>query len=445
MVGGLASRVVRQMSRAPTARGVVAHGAAFSKHFAAFTLEDATDVILAAKDGWGVEGLAEACDAVLAAGRAGDGDGGEVEVEILASTSETLEDDLEPEGAACVHPTEFRARRRREDVASTSDAWDPWRAFRAEAPREDRVDGGADGGVPTPRPPRKNRNARKNENRASAFAALLVRAFGLETLRAGAGVVDVAGGSGELALELVTRWAVPCCVVDPRGDGAKITARHRRLLASRERNAALVSDAWKAESALARSLARRWTAVPDPHRAIRHLKRAFDERIVAAASPSSEAADADAGPDGAALMRTCSAIVGMHPDQAAGAIVDAALRFNKPFAVVPCCVFPNRFPERTVPGGDEPSKPGEARGTLVRVRTTEALARHLARRPTLATRTRTARVEALPMDGANLAVWCAASDEGEVVAEGTRDFPWPEAPKEDQGKPRQTAPGPFRL
>ena len=49
------------------------------------------------------------------------------------------------------------------------------------------------------------------------------------------------------------------------------------------------------------------------------------------------------------------------------------------------------------------------------------------------------------MDGANLAVWCAASDEGEVVAEGTRDFPWPEAPKEDQGKPRQTAPGPFRL
>ena len=260
VVGGLASRVVRQMSRAPTARGVVAHGAAFSKHFAAFTLEDATDVILAAKDGWGVEGLAEACDAVLAAGRAGDGDGGEVEVEIFASTSETLEDDLEPEGAACVHPTEFRARRRRGDVQSTSDAWDPWRAFRAEAPREDRVIGGADGGVPTPRPPRKNRNARKNENRASAFAALLVRAFGLETLRAGAGVVDVAGGSGELALELVTRWAVPCCVVDPRGDGAKITARHRRLLASRERNAALVSDAWKAESALARSLARRWTA-----------------------------------------------------------------------------------------------------------------------------------------------------------------------------------------
>ena len=42
------------------------------------------------------------------------------------------------------------------------------------------MDGGADGGVPTPRPPRKHRNARKNENRASAFAALLVRAFGLE-------------------------------------------------------------------------------------------------------------------------------------------------------------------------------------------------------------------------------------------------------------------------
>ena len=180
-------------------------------------------------------------------------------------------------------------------------------------------------------PVRRAHRPRARASRASAFAALLVRAFGLETLRAGAGVVDVAGGSGELALELVTRWAVPCCVVDPRGDGAKITARHRRLLASRERNAALVSDAWKAESALARSLARRWTAVPDPHRAIRHLKRAFDERIVAAAAaPSSEAADSsvdDPGPDGLALMRTVPRRRDA-PGPGRGRTVDAALRFT---------------------------------------------------------------------------------------------------------------------
>jgi hypothetical protein len=40
----------------------------------------------------------------------------------------------------------------------------------------------------------------------------------------------------------------------------------------------------------------------------------------------------------------------MHPDQATEPIVDAALRLNKPFAVVPCCVFPDAFPERALDG-----------------------------------------------------------------------------------------------
>jgi hypothetical protein len=39
-------------------------------------------------------------------------------------------------------------------------------------------------------------------------------------------------------------------------------------------------------------------------------------------------------------------LVGMHPDQATEPIIDAALSLNKPFAVVPCCVFPDLFPER---------------------------------------------------------------------------------------------------
>ena len=35
--------------------------------------------------------------------------------------------------------------------------------------------------------------------------------------------------------------------------------------------------------------------------------------------------------------------VGLHPDEATDAIVDVALQLNIPFAVVPCCVFPNSF------------------------------------------------------------------------------------------------------
>ena len=49
---------------------------------------------------------------------------------------------------------------------------------------------------------------------------------------------------------------------------------------------------------------------------------------------------------GHAILSSCSALVGLHPDQATDGIVDAAVRFGKPFAVVPCCVFPSLFPQR---------------------------------------------------------------------------------------------------
>ena len=47
-------------------------------------------------------------------------------------------------------------------------------------------------------------------------------------------------------------------------------------------------------------------------------------------------------------------IVGMHPDEATGAIVEAANQLGKPFAVVPCCVFARKFPERRVQSDGRP-------------------------------------------------------------------------------------------
>ena len=47
-----------------------------------------------------------------------------------------------------------------------------------------------------------------------------------------------------------------------------------------------------------------------------------------------------------------SLLVGMHSDQATEAIIDAALELDVPFAVVPCCTFPELFPHRrTALGG----------------------------------------------------------------------------------------------
>lgn len=61
--------------------------------------------------------------------------------------------------------------------------------------------------------------------------------------------------------------------------------------------------------------------------------------------------DAQAIEDSSSFLRDCSLIVGMHPDEATEAIVDAALGLRKSFAIVPCCVMSRAFPNRTSPDG----------------------------------------------------------------------------------------------
>ena len=56
----------------------------------------------------------------------------------------------------------------------------------------------------------------RNDNRVSVFRRWLLRTFGEEFLRSGSGVLDVAGGKGELAFELLNLHRVPSTVVDPR-------------------------------------------------------------------------------------------------------------------------------------------------------------------------------------------------------------------------------------
>jgi len=53
----------------------------------------------------------------------------------------------------------------------------------------------------------------------------------------------------------------------------------------------------------------------------------------------------------ARLLRASSVVVGLHPDQATDHIVDYALAFGKPFAVVPCCTFAKLFPRRRTGDG----------------------------------------------------------------------------------------------
>ena len=52
-----------------------------------------------------------------------------------------------------------------------------------------------------------------------------------------------------------------------------------------------------------------------------------------------------------ATWNNASLVIGMHPDEATEDIVDFALKYNKSFAVVPCCVFPSMFPHRKLSCG----------------------------------------------------------------------------------------------
>jgi hypothetical protein len=50
-------------------------------------------------------------------------------------------------------------------------------------------------------------------------------------------------------------------------------------------------------------------------------------------------------------LKKSALIAGMHADGATEPLIDFALRFNKPFAVVPCCVFYKQFAPRYLPDG----------------------------------------------------------------------------------------------
>lgn len=55
-----------------------------------------------------------------------------------------------------------------------------------------------------------------NQGKVGAFRRWLVSVFGVEYLCKGSGVLDIAGGKGEVSFELENLNGVPCTIIDPR-------------------------------------------------------------------------------------------------------------------------------------------------------------------------------------------------------------------------------------
>ena len=146
--------------------------------------------------------------------------------------------------------------------------------------------------------------------RSSVFAQWLIHTFGIDLLQQG--VLDVAGGRGRLSTELtlLTHGIVRCTVVDP--------LRRKRPIGSADK----------------RKFKKQKIVPP----VFLHQFFNKDEFVQKHTN---------------LLQNEISILIGLHPDEVTEDIVDVALSLNKPFAVIPCCVFPSKFSQRKLLNGGD--------------------------------------------------------------------------------------------
>jgi hypothetical protein len=189
------------------------------------------------------------------------------------------------------------------------------------------------------------------------------------------GVIDVAGGRGDLSHALRARLGCPTLIVDPRDPRptkAQLRAAKRRK-SQHPKIGGGGGDATEHKTAIQShpTQTQTLTQAQEPPPRLPHLRELFD-RGFAARHPET--------------VRGCRLVVALHPDEATEPAVDVALANRIPFAVVPCCVFSGLFPDRVNSRGE-------------RVRSYESFVAYLAEKhPNCET-------AVLPVDGMNKVVF----------------------------------------
>ena len=178
------------------------------------------------------------------------------------------------------------------------------------------------------------RHGARNQHRHKDLCKWIMERF--DFLSAGDLVVDVAGGKGELAARLAICHQLNVVLVDPRRADVlqtfqslvlpKLPKRHRQRMEQKCReNPEFLSQVFQER--------------------FDQLEICFDESTL---KSNGQLRDA---------LQRCKLVIGMHADGATEYIVDASLKYRKPFVVVPCCVFPNLFHQRFLVLKDEEKVP----------------------------------------------------------------------------------------
>ncbi|KAF9178315.1 hypothetical protein BGZ51_007883 [Haplosporangium sp. Z 767] len=215
----------------------------------------------------------------------------------------------------------------------------------------------------------------KNQHRERAlyFAQWLISTFTREFLNSGTGVLDIAGGRGDLSWELQTRQGIQSTVIEPRpGKGMrkwqrkwleKFKVNNQRVQAAKGvagiQAQVQVQEA-TAESRISKEDLSTADAIdieehePDDGRDPAGLVD-FIPKDLTHPLQATDPARIQTMLDDAfliqheAMVKSASIMVGLHPDQATEPIVRAALKIGKPFAVIPCCVFGRENLHRRLP------------------------------------------------------------------------------------------------
>ncbi|KAH7488385.1 hypothetical protein PRIC1_007499 [Phytophthora ramorum] len=161
------------------------------------------------------------------------------------------------------------------------------------------------------------------QKRAQVFVEWLVEMFGADFLASGKGVVDVAGGRGSVSFELWNKRRLPCTLIEPRP--MKLSKMQHKYLKKQKKERKQTGEAEQ------------------------HLTESLVPQVMTLFNTDSFLKSAET----VQLVERASMLLGMHPDEATDSIFDVAIKFNKPFAVVPCCVFGQKFPERRLADGSK--------------------------------------------------------------------------------------------
>lgn len=175
-------------------------------------------------------------------------------------------------------------------------------------------------------------------------------------LNAGSGVYDVAGGSGHVSMALGL-LGVSSTVVDPREKAGKLPKRDRKLFQkSLKRKLPIELDESTVDTVTGTSNKTTSDTTLSPVIYCQPVAVQFETLRAWFGMPPDGVDTSYRHPDQTTIsvldddrIRSCSAIVALHPDEATDAIVDTAVRLRIPFVIVPCCVFNRLFQNRRMP------------------------------------------------------------------------------------------------